>query len=316
MKKFIYTLSVFCIGLFGLAIAADFVISQRLRTSKSWMLMVWNEIYAGNLQSDVLVMGACRALFQYSPHVLDSILDVNSHNIGIDGRQINSQIIRYDAYRRNNVKPKLIIQNIDLNTLYLGSSRPYEREQFFPYFFDTHLKKAVSKYEEYSFLEKYLPVYRYIGYKDFIQIGFGIKKINSSPGYDYKIKGFGPSDRPWDGSYLEQHDEFHYGEDLIAIRLFDNYLAKAYAENIRVIFVYAPIYIEVTNRMVDLEGMYQMYDSIAGKYNIPVLDYTFDPMSYDTTFFFEPVNLNRTGAELFSVKLAHDIDSLLKFGWQ
>ena len=312
MKKFIFTVSIFCIGLIGLAIVADSIISQRLRTSKSWKLKVWNEIYSGNLNSEVLIMGACRALFQYSPQILDSILGVNSHNIGIDGRQINSQIIRYDAYRRNNVKPKLIIQNIDLNTLYLGSSKPYEREQFFPYFFDTSLKKAISKYEKYSFLEKYLPFYRYIGYKDFIQVGFRVKKINSSAGYDYKIKGFGPSERLWDGAYLEQYNDFDYGKDPIAIQLFDNYLAMAYSENIRVIFVYAPIYIAVTDKMINLEGMYAMYDSIARKYNIPILDYTFDPISYDTTFFFEPLNLNKIGAELFSLKLAHDIDSLLK----
>jgi len=214
MKKFIFTASFFCTGLLGLAFVADFIISQRLRKSESHMLKVWNDIYSGNLQNDVLIMGSCRASEQIDPKILDSILGVNSYNIGIDGRPINSQIIRYDAYRRNNVKPKLIIQNIDLFTLYTNPDFPYEREQFFPYFFDNFLKKAVTKYEKYSFLEKYLPAYRYLGYKDLIQFALGVKRRKwegSLWGEGILYKGFWVPTKTWDGSDLK--NEYVYGED-------------------------------------------------------------------------------------------------------
>ena len=56
--------------------------------------------------------------------------------------------------------------------------------------------------------------------------------------------------------------------------------------------------------------MYAMYDSIARKYDIPILDYNYDPISYDTAYFYNAMHSNKKGAELFSVKLTHDIDSL------
>jgi hypothetical protein len=94
------------------------------------------------------------------------------------------------------------------------------------------------------------------------------------------------------------------------LSLFDKYLAKAYSENIRVIFVYAPIYKGVIEKLQNVDGMYQMYDNFAQRYNIPILDYTFDSISYDTACFYNATHMNRKSAELFSVKLANDIDSL------
>jgi hypothetical protein len=53
-----------------------------------------------------------------------------------------------------------------------------------------------------------------------------------------------------------------------------------------------------------------MYDSIACEFHIPILDYSDIPMCYDTAYFYNATHLNKTGAELFTTKLAHDIDSI------
>ena len=52
-----------------------------------------------------------------------------------------------------------------------------------------------------------------------------------------------------------------------------------------------------------------MFFRIINTYS-PILNYTYDPISYDTNFFYNATHLNKTGAELFTRKLAHDIDSL------
>lgn len=62
--------------------------------------------------------------------------------------------------------------------------------------------------------------------------------------------------------------------------------------------------------MPDYEGMHNMFEEIAQKNDIPLLDYTFDELSYDTTYFYNTMHLNKKGADLFSKKVAHDIDSL------
>ena len=306
MRKFILTGIIFSIGLFGLATFIDYVITKQLRKSTSQMLASWNDIYSGELQSDVVIMGNSRAWSQYSPVFLDSILGVNSYNLGFDGSPINRQIIKYDAYRRYNNKPQYIIQNIDFITIDIGSG--YERQQFFPYFFDDSLIIDIYKYESFGFWEKVLPVYRYFGYPDLMQ-----KAI--MPYYKYisdgnMQRGYYGKDFSWDGSALAKQGKIIYSQDSLALHLFDEYLAKAYSEGVKVIFVYAPSYIAATEKIKNIEGMYEMYDSIARKYNIPILDYNYAPISYDTTYFYNAIHLNKKGAEFFSTILAHDIDSL------
>jgi lysophospholipase L1-like esterase len=101
-----------------------------------------------------------------------------------------------------------------------------------------------------------------------------------------------------------------YAQDSVALRVFDRYLDKLKEEDIKVVFVYAPIYIGLIKKMDHIEGMYSMYDSIAKKYDIPILDYNYDPLCCDTAYFYNATHLNKAGAERFSIKLAHAIDSL------
>jgi hypothetical protein len=286
MKKFIFTAAIFGAGLLALAFAADYVISKNLRES------ALTNIFHGNLKNDVVIMGNSRAYVQISPLILDSILGVNSYNLGFDGTAINGQIIKYDAYRKFNARPKVIIQNIDFWTLGIT------------------VRTNISEYQDYadpSIGEKYIPAYKYFGKTYLILIALGVinDKVESLP-----VKGFYGFAKSWDGSELAQQTEIAYSQDSLALSLFDSYLAKARSEDIRVVFVYAPLYIGATRIINNIEGMYQMYDTIARKYNIPILDYTYDSLSYDTTYFYNATHLNRQGAELFSVKLAHDLDSL------
>ena len=65
-----------------------------------------------------------------------------------------------------------------------------------------------------------------------------------------------------------------------------------------------------THYLKNIKGMYEMYDSIAKKRNIPILDYNYDKMCYDTTYFYNAMHLNYKGSVLFSTKLANDLDSL------
>lgn len=57
--------------------------------------------------------------------------------------------------------------------------------------------------------------------------------------------------------------------------------------------------------------MHAMFAQIATDSDIPYLDYTYDTLSYDTAYFYNTMPLNRTGANLFSQKVARDMDSVM-----
>jgi hypothetical protein len=92
--------------------------------------------------------------------------------------------------------------------------------------------------------------------------------------------------------------------------MFDDYLSRAKIEGIKIIFVYTPLYIGATRKIENLKEMHILYQKLADKYSIPILDYTYMGICYDTIYFYNAMHLTKTGAEIFSDSLANDIRRL------
>lgn len=307
MKKFLYKILLFTLLIFIFACCLDFFLSYRLRQNKNRMYAAWNKMYNDSTCYDLVINGSSRAWTQYNPLILDSILNLNSFNLGIDGSAINRQVIKYKKYCELHGDPKYLIQNIDLGTM--SYTMGYEREQFFSYFFyDRDLLNEYDQYENFSWGEKYVPCYRYLGYEDVMTEA--IFHDNKKHFFEYLNKGYFSSDKEWDGSVLYAMDSIECAIDSNALSLFINFLQEETDNGVKIIFVYAPIYIGAREKMVNEEEMFAMYDSIAKKFDIPILDYNDISLCYDTAYFYNATHLNRVGAELFTTKLAHDIDSL------
>lgn len=289
------------------AFGFDSFLAWRLRNNENRMYAAWNQVYNSNIDYDLVVNGNSRAWTQYSPLILDSILDINSFNLGIDGSAINRQIIKYNKYCQLHGCPEYLIQNIDLGTMY--ATFGYEREQFYPYFFyDRDLILKYDQYENFSILEKYCPCYRFLGHKEVLLEA--LFHDNTGHYFEYLTKGYLGRWDKWDGSQLAQQNKVECACDTNAIKIFEEFLNEVTHKGTKVIFVYAPVYHVAREKMINEQQMFEMYDSIASKFDIPILDYNDIPMCYDTAYFYNATHLNKTGAELFTTKLALDIDSI------
>lgn len=306
MKRFLIRLSYFLVITFTLATLLDGFISYRLTKSNERMYQQWSGLYKDSLNADIVVLGSSRALVQYNPIILDSILHTDVFINSLNGCAINRQMIKYNNYRRINLsRPQLIIQNIDFLTMAITIG--YEREQFFPYFvFDRELVYSYQKYEKFNLLELYLPCYRYIGYPD--EVKKALNMHSEVPQILYK--GYLEMDVLYNGDQLREFNEVKALLDSSMLIEFDKFCANILSDNISMCFVYAPVYIEATNKLINEDEMYEAYQTIANKYNIPILDYNYNPISYDSTNFYNATHLNKKGSILFSTQLAHDLDSL------
>ena len=307
MRKFLLRILYFISITFTLALFFDILISYRLfNNSTEHKYQQWSNLYKDSLESDIIILGSSRAWVQYSPNILDSLLDVNTYVLGLDGSGINRQMIKYDNYKRlSKIKPKLLIQNIDFLTM--KTTYGYEREQFFPYFvIDRELVNSYQTYEKFNLFEQYLPCYRYVGYPNEVRKSINLHSSYKTPLY----KGYYGIDRKYNGSQLREIKILESLLDSTMIIKFDKFCADIKADSISMCFVYAPVYIEATNKLVNKDDMYKAYQTIANKYNIPILDYNYHPISCDSTNFYNATHLNKKGSILFSTQLAHDLDSL------
>lgn len=301
MKEFLAKILKVGITILLIAVIAEISISYFLYKSDCRIYDGYNYIYNNTTYHDLLINGSSRAWVQYSPYILDSLLGVNSYNLGIDGSGINRQMVKYDRFVVRHGYPKYLIQNIDFFTM--NTSRGYEREQYYPYFFiDRELVELTDRYENYPWAYKNIPLYRYIGFNEIV-----LKHLKNQ---DKLYKGYRGSTSQYDGTMLKTLTIVEGCCDSTIVVEFKKFLTQLSTNGTKILFVYAPIYHEVIEKCSDREVIYNMYDSIASEFGIPILDYNDIPMCYDTTYFYNATHLNKIGAELFTTKLAHDIDSI------
>ncbi len=303
MKKFLYNILLFVCPACILLSIGDYFYSLKSQESNLYNLESWYDLMHGKIDADIIVMGNSRAFVQIDPIVLDSALSTTSYNLAIDGSSINRQIEKYNVFRKYNRKPRVILQNIDHITLLHVVG--YEREQLFPYFWDKNIRSEFFSTEPFSIWEKYMPFYRYyhnLGRNQIIGL-ITYRTRRQTKGYLGKIK-------TWDGSNFRKVDSINYRANDRSLAMFDDYLAKAKAEGIEVVFVHTPIYIGLTKKLVNSKEMLDKYKEFADKYNIPILDYRDLYLCFDTTYFYNAMHLNKIGAEIFSDTLACDIKRL------
>lgn len=303
MKRFINIVILFAVILLGINVCLDVYVSYRLQHSHERKYMGWTDITHKQLDADLLIMGNSRAWVMYDPYILDSILGVNSYNIGIDGSPINRQVTKYNIYAAyQEKKPKYIVLNIDHMSLTWRDG--YEREQFFPYFGYPTYRKVIQNVEPLSFAELYIPLYRYTTYNGIWDVLFEEEEIT-----DF-YKGYEGQEAEWDGTEYNKIDCVHFDTDERTLKMLDEFLNAWKNEGIQVLFCYAPTYIGVIEKMDNYDEMRETYQKFADKYEIPILDYTYSDLSMDTIYFYNANHLNKTGAELFTAQLARDLDSI------
>lgn len=295
-----------------MAFVADYMISSGLRETDLRKYSTWNDIYSGELHPDIVVVGSSRVWLGYNTYVLDSMLHCNSHNLGLDGHYVDFQLIRYDTYRRYNAKPKVVLMNVDcISTFGITADSEYEREQFFPYFFDDTLISRVAEAKKITWIERHVPLVRYFGYRDEFELGiesfFGKKDFFDGGMH----KGYRGDNSNWDeGPILGADTMVEITPDPRAIALLDSFAKCTCDEGIGLVFVKSPVYEPLLSKISNVNESDLIFEKIAERYQIPILDYYHSVVSQDKTNFMTPGHLNKKGSEIFTMQLCHDLDSL------
>ena len=149
MKKFIKNILLFILPIISIAYLIDSIISNQLKKDNSYAggeYTVWNDLYNGNVDSEIVVYGSSRAWVHIDPIILENNLGKTSYNLGIDGHNFWLQYLRHKTLLKYNTKPKYIIFSVDVSSLYKRKGL-HNLEQFLPYMlFDRDIMKYTSSY--------------------------------------------------------------------------------------------------------------------------------------------------------------------------
>lgn len=309
MKKFIKNLSFFLLPILLLAFPADYFISKKLQNSKSFAYgqsLVWKDIYEGNLNSDVLLYGSSRAATQINPELFTKETGLNCYNLGLEGHNFWLSEFRHQEILKYNKKPKYIVLSLDTFSL---EKRPdlFNSEQFLPYLlFNNSIFNGTSRYEGFTTYDFYIPMLRFTGKREVWKELFFPKKDTTF----FRNKGFHPIDEHWntDLDNAIKGDKLYIVKmDSESVKKFQEFISSCKKENIDLILVYTPEYIEGQKFVSDRKKIMDYYKNMALKNDILFLDYSNDAISLDKKYFVNSQHLNRTGASKFTKKLSEDL---------
>lgn len=300
MKKFIILLFALFAILAGIDIATGLVF-DKLTLSAKRGYTGRNEFIADKLHDSVLVFGSSRSVHHYDPQVLADSLGVPCYNCGQDGMGI---ITFYGRFKLLTARytPRLIIYDVttdfDLrrndNVTYLTWLKPYYNrsgiDSIFWHVEPTERVKMLSN------------MFRYNGKA--LQI-----ITDNKPGDDNDdaLKGFVPLDGIM--TYDKEEDATKTQVDFDPVKLYyiSRLVKDCSAKGIRLVFAISPLY----NSVKQPDAYLADFLTLARKQNVPVINHYYDTrFATNKNLFQDTYHMNRSGAEIYTSILAHEIKQL------
>jgi hypothetical protein len=270
---------------------------------------------------NTLIVGSSHAQFAISTEVIDKKLKSSSINLAYGGGAntgIQLTILK-KLISEKNVTPNLIIYGIDIFSL---TEEPYYSDKFIKYLFKesndiTDLLKSNMFFSYFKLYGRFIP--RYINQ---IKTGnYAIPYFNSDASLDLKmfntyekyeiseggwVKGYGLLNKLYIG-----HPEATFNLNQKAQYELDAYVDLCKINNITLVFIQIPEHDVCLKWKKKYDDFDLWMNQFVSKHNLTYWDFN-NSQSFPTTtdsLFFDSDHLNKTGAELFTLKLADKLKS-------
>ncbi|GGG28041.1 hypothetical protein GCM10011344_31060 [Dokdonia pacifica] len=305
MRRLLKHIGLYILLFLSFATIGDLLVSYRLKSRihmSRGELHTWRDIYKGTIDAEMAIYGSSRAWVQVDPAILKEGVGKETYNFGVNGFPFPMQLYRHQEYFKHNKHPKQIVLCIDWFSLTRRSDL-YNETQFLPYMlFNFEFYNKFKTYEGVNLAKTTIPFYRYLGDVDLYK-----KLFNES--HVYRVKGYRAFDKEFENGKNTSIEIKVYAE---VVASFKKFIEELKEEDIGLTLVIAPFYIEGQDRVTNRREHLEVISSISKEYGIPLLDYTQDSLSFDKNLFYNNMHLNKTGAELFSTRLALDLKSIIE----
>ncbi len=310
MRKFLKKLFIFYfLPIIVLSVPIDFGISFFLSNKNRVALgeyEVWTNIYNSEINCDIAIMGSSRAWVHIDPKIIEDKINLSAYNFGIDGHSFFLQYFRNLEYLKYNEKPKKIILSVDVFTLNKRKDL-YNYSQFLPYMlWNKDAYKYTKVYNGFNIIEYFVPLTRYIGETKSIKYS-----LEEMFGYNKKEKlrsnGFTAMDKKWNQDFSNAKNRINRLKidiDQESVDLFKSFINECKKNEVELILVYAPEYIEGQNFVSNRSEIIKIFENMSNTNNLSFFNFSNDSICYKKELFYNVSHLNSNGAKLFSQELA------------
>ena len=307
-KTLIYSL-LFIVVCYGLQFMAD----KGLRKSNSNDFKNWTMIVQGEMNAELLVTGSSRAMRMIDPQILENETGMVTYNLGMEGARLQSQMSRWDSYLEYNDKPKVIVQTVDLMSMGHANT-VFKKQQFLPFLQEDFVYDALKPVDNKLYIDRYFPLYKYHGYVDEFKEGISLFFGMSSTKKYTEYRGYESKDKKWNTEFQQmkdtlKNDTLIHPNHLVkeGFEILERMISDCQERDIQLVLVFTPQYIGLTELQVQTDNIIKGFEELGMKSNVHFLNYAFDPICQDTTYFYNAMHLNKIGAEIYSKNLSNDL---------
>lgn len=303
MKVFLLRLAAFTFIWLALSTVVDIYLTQSIRHSQSREYRIWEDIFNSRITSDMIVLGSSRTYDHYNPAIIETILNNDFYNLGLDGKKVDMDIFRYHQYKKHhNHQPHYILWDICHGSF--AKSSGYSDEQLMGYIWDDDIWQEIhSRENNVNWFDRTIPLLRY----------WRRNMIRTYPNAVMDVyKGYVKYCPSFDGIELRQtkDNSIDCCYDSAIINAFRHTIKEMQNDGSNVILVYSPFYFEGQPKIKQLDQFVAFVQELAEQENCIFLNYLDDSINSDSTLFMNALHLNGFGADVFSEKIAHDLDSI------
>lgn len=311
--KYIKYLLVTLVAIYFLAAIGDYFYSKSLKDKPlfSGEVQEWNRVNNGDIKTDLAVFGSSRAMIHINPEILKDSLNMEAFNLGLNGSKFKMQYYRFLNYLANNPHPKVIVWNLDTFS-FSAIEEVFQPNQYTPFMlWNYQLYDYLKEYKDTNWLDFVLPFYRYRDQKYWNdELKKSAKEKVDKKG-NFRNKGFKSYNRKWNVNWATlQAKDADFDENVYP--LLEEVIKKCKEENIQLIFTIAPEFKKGQAYMLNREEIVNRYKSTLKKYDLPLIDFSDDSISYQQKWFYNTTHLTDKGANQFTSRLAQELKQYIK----
>ncbi|AOW08123.1 hypothetical protein [Flavobacterium gilvum] len=320
MRKFIFYISEIILIVLAVAFLIQCLADRGLQNWQNNVYNDWQNTLEGKINSDVIIMGSSRGFVGYNSKIIEDKLRLKTYNISYNAGGNNLQLSKLNIYLKNNKKPKILIQNIDLAHFDENDILP-EEFQFIPFLNNPDIDDLLVSFDSKYTDTKYLPLLKYNQnlklLKNGIYANFKFFNIENATTY----QGYCPQNRTFKieyhnlkkikGKSKEGVDSNRYKK--ILKKMTDFYKLNLDSST-KIIFVWAPEnklrlnkeYDSLKSPLIEEINLIQKKNK-----NIYFIDLSHHLISKNDYYFYDTFHLNKKGSEVFSEILSIKLSQLL-----
>jgi hypothetical protein len=293
--------------------AATWLTNKGLRQSKVDFYGTMNAASDTSKHTNIVIVGASRALVQLDTRIIDSATGLSSYNFGLNAASAKTCFNTMKYVLNYQKEVKLAILNVDFSIFNIAED-PYKDAYYYPFekklagfiMSDTSSSRLVHKlklfdislyddYTKYAAIDGLLRPQRKIEGK---YSGYIPQNINS----DFSVPVANPLKN---NQVLDSATAFKYLAGIIE-------LCKE--KKVQLVFVVAPYYKECfpDKYFANYTALMQKTKQVAVQNNVLFLDYSAIPVASEKKYFYNCNHLNSTGAAIYTTIVADTLTNYLK----